>query len=63
MGTSLGMFFVGLVTLIVLVFLMRMIGAWMLRIDEVIKELKTIQRTLVELGKSINRNSEKNQLP
>ena len=40
---------VGLVVFIVFILLIRWIGAWMLRIDEVITELKRI-------NKSINNN-------
>lgn len=36
----------GLGGFVAVIFLMRMIGAWMLRIDEVISELKEIKKIL-----------------
>ncbi len=37
---------VGIVIFIVLILLTRWIGAWMLRIDEIIKELKRINESI-----------------
>jgi uncharacterized membrane protein YbhN (UPF0104 family) len=37
---------IGIILLIIAIFLLRLLGAWMLRIDEVIKALKEISRKL-----------------
>ena len=39
------------VFLILIILLVRIFGAWMLRINEVIKELKTLNETLKEKSK------------
>lgn len=43
--------FIGIIVIIgVLIFVMRLLGAWMLRINEVIKLLKEIKSQLIKLN-------------
>jgi len=46
MDAAIGMLVIGIIIFIVLILIIRWIGAWMLRIDEVIFQLKSINANL-----------------
>ena len=41
-----------------IILIMRLIGAWMLRINEVVSELEKVNRKLTNIEKKLNKDSE-----
>lgn len=48
-GGSMMAFFIGLVLFIVFILIIRAVGAWMLRINDVIDQLRAIRKELQEI--------------
>lgn len=52
MDTGLGFIIIGIIVFILLILIIRWVGAWMLRIDEVIHLLRSINANLKEIKAS-----------
>ena len=57
-GSALISIAIGCGFIFLMFFFMRMFGAWMFRINDVIDELKQVNRKLTKIEKQLNKDSE-----
>ena len=56
-SSSLIAFIIGLGIFIGIILIMRLIGAWMLRINDVVNELEKVNRKLTKIENKLNKDS------